>query len=211
MAIARANPVRIPMTERERAGVSESLAHWRGLAKADPTNETARTMAEQLFVAKEAGDALNTLRAVVSPKQAAPSHPSSIKNTRAPEMTENAEKSADAMLRDLRQMNHRIAEVTSMLPEGSRERFTAQASRYLDKIAERIDQQRVQETNDPTRVETQAAVRSPVSEQAQPAAGLAIPIDPMAELRRQQSEMLERLAEDRGQSRDRQRGHEAGD
>lgn len=98
-----------------------------------------------------------------------------------------------------------------MLPEGSRERFTAQASRYLDKMAERIDQQRVQETKDPTRVKTLAGVRSPVSEQAQPAAGPAIPIDQMAELRRQQTEMLERLAQERGQSRDRERGHEAGD
>ncbi|MCA0405238.1 MAG: hypothetical protein LCH39_03700 [Proteobacteria bacterium] len=211
MAIARANPVRIPMTERERAGVSESLEHWRGLAKADPTNETARTMAERLFVAKEAGDALNTLKTALSQKPAISTDPSPINKVRAPEMTENAERSADAMLRDLRQMNQRIAEVTSMLPEGSRERFTAQASRYLDKMAERIDQQRVQETKDPTRVETPVAARSLVSEQAQPAAGPAIPIDPMAELRRQQTEMLERLAQERVQSRDRERGHEAGD
>ncbi len=39
-------------------------------------------------------------------------------------------------------MNQRIAEVTSVLPEGSRQRFTQQATGYLEKIAERIDQQR---------------------------------------------------------------------
>jgi type IV secretory pathway VirD2 relaxase len=160
---ARANPVRIPMTERERAGVKESLEQWRDLAKADPALETAKAMVDRLSVAKEAGDAINALRAVLSPEQVAPSHPSPINNVRAPQMTENAEKSADAMLRDLRLMNQRIAEITSMLPEGAGERFTQQATGYLEKIAERIDQQRVQETKDFTRVETPAAARSPVS------------------------------------------------
>jgi type IV secretion system T-DNA border endonuclease VirD2 len=211
MAIARANPVRIPMTEHERAGVRESLEHWRGLAKDNPAHSTVRAMVDRLSVAKEAGDTINALRAVLSPKQVAPSHTSPINNVRAPEMTENAEKSADAMLRDLRLMNQRIAEVASVLPEGSRQRFTQQATGYLEQIAERIDQQRMQETKDSTRVETPAAARLPLSEQAQPAAGPAIPIDPMAELRRQQIEMLERLAQERGQSKDHQRGHEAGD
>ncbi len=143
---ARANPVRIPMTERERAGVRESLEHWRGMAKADPTNEMARSMVDRLSVAKEAGDALGAFKTSLSPKSAILSHLSANDKSRAPEMTENAERFADTMLRDLRQMNQRIAEVTSMLPEGAREQFTAQASRYLDKIAERIDQQRVLET-----------------------------------------------------------------
>ncbi|MCA3633147.1 MAG: hypothetical protein INF16_10195 [Methylobacterium sp.] len=211
MAIARANPIRIPMTERERAGLCESLEHWRGLAKADPAHETARAMVDRLSVAKEAGYAINALRAVLSPKQVAPSHTSPINKVRAPEMTENAEKSADAMLRDLRQMNQRIAEVTSMLPEGARERFTAQASRYLDKIAERIDQQRVLETKVNVPDGAQVSARTPASQQTQPAFEPGVTIDPLAELRRQQTEMLERLAEERSKSKDRERGHEAGD
>jgi hypothetical protein len=211
MAVARANPVRIPMTERERAGVSESLEHWRSLAKTDPAHETAKAMVDRLSVAKEAGDAINALRAVLSPEQVAPSHPSPINNVRAPEMTENAEKSADAMLRDLRLMNQRIAEVTNLLPEGSRQRFTQQATGYLDRIAERIDQQRVLEAKSPAPAGVQAAVRSPVSDQAQHIPDPKIPIDPLAELRRQQTEMLDRLAQERGRSRDREQGHEAGD
>lgn len=211
MAIARANPVRIPMTERERAVVSESLEHWQSLAKADPTNEMARTMVDRLAGSREAGNAISALRAVLSPKQIAPSHTSTINNVRAPEMTENAEKSADAMLRDLRLMNQRIAEVTNLLPEGARQRFTQQATGYLEKIAERIDQQRAQEAKANVPAGVQAAVRSPVSDQAQPAPEHGVPIDPLAELRRQQTEMLERLAQARGQSRDHERGHEAGD
>jgi len=211
MAIARANPVRIPMTERERAGVRESLEHWRGLAKDDPAHEVARTMVYRLSVAKEAGYAINALRAVLSPKQVAPSHTSPINKVRAPEMTENAEKSADAMLRDLRLMNQRIAEVTSVLPEGSRQRFTQQATGYLEKIAERIDQQRAQEAKANVPDGAQAAARSPASNQTQRIPDPKIPIDPLAELRRQQTEMLDRLAQERGRSRDRKQGHEAGD
>ncbi|WP_284180154.1 relaxase/mobilization nuclease domain-containing protein [Rhabdaerophilum sp. SD176] len=211
MAIARANPIRIPMTGRERAGVSENLEHWQGLAKADPAHEVARAMVDRLSVAKEAGDAINALRAVLSPEQVAPSHPSPNNSVRAPEMTENAEKSADAMLRDLRLMNQRIAEVTNLLPEGSRQRFTQQATGYLEKIAERIDQQQAQEAKANVPAGVQAAARSPVSDQAQPAPEHGVPIDPLAELRRQQTEMLERLAQARGQSRDHERGHEAGD
>jgi type IV secretion system T-DNA border endonuclease VirD2 len=211
MEKARANPVRIPMTERERAGLRESLEHWRGLAKANPAHDVARTMVDRLSVAKEAGDAIDALRAVLPPKQVAPSHPSPINNVRAPEMTENTEKSADAMLRDLRLMNQRIAEVTSVLPEGSRQRFTQQATGYIEKIAERIDQQRVLEAKSPAPVGVQAVVRSPVSDQVQPTPNTKAPIDPLAELRRQQTEMLDRLAQERGRSRDREQGHEAGD
>jgi type IV secretion system T-DNA border endonuclease VirD2 len=211
IAIARANPVRIPMTERERSGVRENLEHWQGLAKADPAHEAARTMVDRLSVAKEAGDAINALKAVLSPKQINPSNPSPIDKVRAPEMTENTEKSADAMLRDLRQMNQRIAEVTTLLPEGARQRFTQQATGYLAKIAERIDQQRTQETKASGPYVAQAAARSHASDQVQPPPNPQVPIGPLAELRRQQTDMLERLAEERGKSKGRERGREAGD
>lgn len=211
MAIARANPVRIPITERERAGLRESLEHWRGLAKADPAHETARAMVDRLSFAKEAGDAISALKAALSPKQTNPSNPSPIDKVRASEMTENTEKSADAMLRDLRQMNQRIAQVTTLLPEGARQRFTQQATGYLAKIAERIDQQRTQETKASGPDVAQAAARSHASDQVQPPPNPQVPIDPLAELRRQQTDMLERLAKERGKSKGRERGHEAGD
>lgn len=99
-------------------------------------------------------------------------------------MTEKAEKSADAMLQDLRLMNQRIAEVTNLLPEGSRQRFTQQATGYLEKIAERIDQKRALETKSPVPVEVRAEARSTVSDQVQARLEPQIPIDPLAELRR---------------------------
>ncbi len=79
------------------AGKSRALA---GLGESRSAHEVARTMVNRLSMAKEAGDAINALRALLPPKQVAPSHTSPINRVREPEMTENAEKSADAMLRD---------------------------------------------------------------------------------------------------------------
>jgi type IV secretion system T-DNA border endonuclease VirD2 len=211
MAIARANPVRIPMTGRERADVQESLEHWRAVAKANPTNETARTMAERLAAAKEAGDMLDTLKTELSPKPAILNHPSANDKCQAPEMTEHTDKSADAMLRDLRQFNQRIAEVTNLLPEGSRQRFTQQATGYLDKIAERIDQQRAHETKADVPNGANVAARTITSDQGRAIPDPQVPFDPLAELRRQQTEMLERLAQERGKSKHRERSDEQGD
>ncbi len=163
-------------------------------------------------MAKEAGDAINALRALLPPKQVAPSHTSPINRVREPEMTENAEKSADAMLRDLRLMNQRIAEVTSVLPEGSRQRFTQQATGYLRERSQsastsngRWKQRRM------CRMEHRLQLDHPRAIKLKRIPDPKIPIDTLAELRRQQTEMLERLAQERGQSRDRERGHEAGD
>jgi type IV secretory pathway VirD2 relaxase len=211
MEMARANPVRIPMTERERVGLRESLEHWRGLSKADPAHKTARAMVDRLYIAKEAGDAISALKAALSPKQLNQSNPSPIDNVRAPEMTENAEKSADAMLRDLRLMNQRIAEVTSVLPEGSRQVFTQQATGYLEKIAERIDQQRALEAKAPVPDASQGTAQAFSTGQTQRGPEAQVPVDPLAELKLQQTEMLDRLARERGLSRNRERGHEAGD
>lgn len=209
MKIARANPVRIPMTERERAGVKESLEHWRGLVNADPAHAAARNMVNRLSAAKEAGDAINALKAVLSPKMTVPAHLSPRDKIGTPVMTESAEKSADAMLRDLRLMNQRIAEVTSLLPEGVRQQFTQQATGYLDKIAERIDQQRAPETKANLPYGGQTVARSPVSDQVQPAFDPKAPIDSLAELKRRQTEMLERLAKERQQAKDHGKAHEA--
>lgn len=291
METARANPIRIPMTERERAGVRESLEHWQSVAKADPAHEIASAMVERLAVAKEAGDAISALKDALSAKATTQaSHQSPPEKAPAPEMTDHSQKSADAMLQDLRLMNQRIADVSAMLPEGSREKFTQRAAGYLEEIAERVDQKRAQEAKAPVREKTQeraaaaplveqaqrvatvevreaqqatrtldraveaerkfegepltaqgasagitrqrafvgeaersasaeqheakaaqAAARSLARDPTQPIPASQVQCDPLAELRRQQAEMLERVAQERGRSKDRERGHEAGD
>lgn len=209
--MARANPVRIPTTERERASLRESLEQWQGLAKADPANETASAMVTRLSAAKAAGDAIKALKGLLSPKATVPAHPSAIDKLRAPEMKQNTEKAADVMLRDLRLMNQRIADAVTTLPEGSRASFTRQATNYLEKIAERIDQKRAQEAKAVVPDAAQGTVGTRASDQFQRETEPQAPIDPIAELKRQQTEMLERLAQERAQSKNRERGHEAGD
>jgi len=143
MERARANPIRIPETERERAGVNESLAHWRSEAKARPENDLARTMAQRLTAANEAGNALTTLKQAATPEDRKPSQ--QVPNeTPAPAMTQQP-KSASDMLQDLRLLNQKAADVAALLPEGSRAKFLERAGTYLEKIAERVDQQRAEE------------------------------------------------------------------
>ncbi|MCA3704386.1 MAG: hypothetical protein INF12_15300 [Methylobacterium sp.] len=209
--VARANPVRIPMTERERAGLRESLEHWRGLAKADPANETASTMVTRLSAAKTAGDVMGALRALASPTATTNANSPPADKVRGPEMTDRPLVSAEAMLRDLRLMNQQIAEVVTALPEGSRANFTRQATTYLEKIAERIDQQRAQEVKAPVPNARQGVAEAFSTGQNHRPPELQAPIDPLAELRRQQTEMLEQLAQERSRSASRDRGHEAGD
>jgi multidrug efflux pump subunit AcrB len=115
------------------------------------------------------------------------------------------------MLRDLRLMNQQIAEVVTALPEGSRANFTRQAAAYLEKIAERIDQQRAQEAKAPVPDVMQGTAQAFSSDQAQSRPEPQAPIDPLSELRRQQTEMLDQLAQERGRSANRDRGHEVWD
>jgi hypothetical protein len=115
------------------------------------------------------------------------------------------------MLRDLRLMNQQIAEVVTALPGGSRANFTLQATVYLEKIAERVDQQRAQEAKAPVPEAALGAVGTFAGDQAQRAPEPQAQIDPLAELRRQQTEMLELLVAERGNSKGREREHEAGD
>jgi len=143
METARANPIRIPETERERAGVKESLEHWRSEAKARPANDLARTMVQRLTAANEAGNALSTIKQAAIPEGRKP-HLQVPNETPAPAMTHQP-KSASDMLQDLRLLNQKAADVAALLPEGSRAKFLERAGTYLEKIAERVDQQRADE------------------------------------------------------------------
>ena len=289
MERARANPIRIPETDRERAGVKESLAHWRAEAKASPESDLAQTMVQRLAAANEAGAALSTLKRAAIPKDRKPSQQAP-NETPAPAMTHQP-KSASDMLQDLRLLNQKAADVAALLPEGTRANFLERAGTYLEKIAERVDQQRAEEAkaqSDRTVQERQAM--APVAEKAQQvarveareaqqaakAAGRAVeverkvegapigesgsavaidqkralmreaekqastenkearaasevarsvavdptkPVQPtagatndhVAEVRRKQAEILERLSRERAQAKVKERGHEQGD
>jgi len=150
METARTNPIRIPETERERIGVKESLEHWRSEAKASPENEFARGMVQRLTAAHEAGALLKDLKRVAVPTSevAQPRMVSSSQKAAherpAPAMTQHP-KSAAEMQDDLRSLNQKVADVTALLPEGSRSKFVERAGTYLEKIASSVDQQCAEE------------------------------------------------------------------
>jgi len=176
MATARANPIRIPETDRERAGVKESLAHWRTEAEASPESDLARTMVQRLSAANEAGATLTSLKQASAtqaatpedskPNQQAPNEPP------APAMTHQP-KSASDMLQDLRLLNQKAADVAALLPEGSRAKFLERAGTYLEKIAERVDLQRAEEAKAQTeRTAKERQPMAPVVEKAEQVAKL---------------------------------------
>jgi type IV secretion system T-DNA border endonuclease VirD2 len=139
METARANPIRIPMSERERQGLQESLNHWQAEAKSQPRNVGIQDMVQRLSVANEAGQVLYALGAVArSPELSAATALQSRQTFQEQSMPGNA----DDMLRDLGALNARMAEVSALLPEGSRQIFNERAARQLELIAENVDHQR---------------------------------------------------------------------
>jgi hypothetical protein len=77
-------------------------------------------------------------------------------------------KSAADMLHDLRLMNQRVADVSAMLPEGSRARFQERAASAIERIAERVDQQRAAEAKEAAQRETvDSTAKAELSKDAQ--------------------------------------------
>ena len=311
IATARANPIRIPETGRDRAEVAESLKRWQAAAKETQANSNVHAMVQRLTTAKAAGEVLGELkdaakgelsRSATGTREACQqgskteSTSTSDASTAKPQFHNERPapmpKSSADMLHDLRLMNQRVADVSAMLPEGSRAKFQERAASAMERIAERVDQQRAAEAKEAAQQqarETMAkaelskdvqmvAVReqreaaqaqrladrtveaerkaetAPMSQQGKPAeieqsratvreaernaaregqearsaadAARSIAInptkpvrapaaiaalDPVAEIRRKQTEILERLTQERGTAKDRERGHEAGE
>lgn len=151
METARANPVRVPQTERQRAGVRESFEHWQAETKADPANALARNMVERLGAAHAAGTVLHDLKlaakgaargdAEVDRAVGSPAAPSA-KPNRAPA------RSADQLSEDLQLLNKQVNEASALLPANSRAGFLKQTEVHLNQLAERVDRQRSQEAEE---------------------------------------------------------------
>jgi len=311
IATARANPIRIPETSRDRAVVTESLKSWQAAAKDVQANSSIHAMVQRLSAAKAAGEVLGELRDAAKgevSRSATGTRDASLQRSRT-ENTPTSDtlaaisqshnehpapmpKSAADMLHDLRLMNQRVADVSAMLPEGSRARFQERAASAMERIAERVDQQRTAEVKEAAQQEAKESMAkaelsrdaqqvaakeqreatqaqrlvdraveaerkvetAPLSQQGKPAeieqsratvreaernaaregqearsavdAARSIAddptkpvsappatksVDPVAEIRRKQAEILERLTQERGQAKDREHGHEAGD
>ena len=238
VAIARANPVRIPMTERERAGLHENLEHWRAEAKASPHDDLARSMVQRLNAAHEAGKVFQDLKQIAGFENPRTSAPMIIANERLASDMTHPPRSATDMLQDLQALNKQVANVTVLLPEGSRAKFIERAGTFLETIASKVDQRRLEEA----RIESEQKLgeRQPVTHgtnkteeagsreipgiqnarttarQVAPGTSASILLDtrpgaPLEAIRRQQAEMLERFVKERQQAKGQDKGHEAGE
>lgn len=147
MATARSNPVRIPQTERERAGVKQSLDHWQSEVKADPASAVARNMVERLSAAHAAGSVLHDLRVATG---AAAHKAKGQGETRMPcpypvPETVASAKNATEQEEHLLLLNKQVNEASTLLPAGSRAKFLEQTEAHLNTLAARLDDRRERE------------------------------------------------------------------
>lgn len=151
METARANPVRVPQTERERTGVRESFEHWQAEAEADPANTLARNMVERLEAAHAAGTVLHDLK--LAAKRAARGD-AEVDRAGGPRADSSATaderpvKSADQLAEDLQLLNKQVNEASALLPANSRAPFLKQTEEHLSQLAEWVDRRRSQEAEE---------------------------------------------------------------
>lgn len=180
MEAARADPPRVPESPRQVARLEESLTRWREVAKAEPENRIAGEMLARLSAARAAGEVIGQLRAAANGWDHRATHDAGDTSTGVPssgrpdtdrhqagsiqtyppqtnsEYPAPMSKPASEMLADLRLMNRRVAEVSAMLPEGSRQPFLDRTASAMERIAERVDQQRAAEAKEAARQDANA-------------------------------------------------------
>lgn len=131
IATARANPIRIPETDKQRNVVNESLGVWSKLAEQQPLNQIAAWTANRLTQATICGKVLFEM--------------SRISNTfgRGKEM---AEATADQMRDDLRALNSQIDKASDNLSGESKQQFMSRTAGVMETLALRTDLQRMKES-----------------------------------------------------------------
>jgi type IV secretion system T-DNA border endonuclease VirD2 len=127
---ARTNPVRIPITERQRQVVNASLGVWSAMAKQEPQNAIALGMTDRLSLSFAAGQVLATVEQTTKIYQ---------REDSAMAIT------AARMTSDLQTLNKLVNTVAEKLPPESRRAFTERSGEYLEIMAGRLDLQRQKE------------------------------------------------------------------
>lgn len=127
---ARANPIKLPTSERDRRVVSESRIAWSAVAREQPENRAAKDMLERLNMAQTVGNILHTIEKRVD-HLITEDHGMAI--------------TSQQMARDLRLMNEAVSRTTDVLDGETKQQFRQTSSRYLETLANRIDLQRAHE------------------------------------------------------------------
>lgn len=130
IAVARSNPIRLPMSPPDRRAVNESVLAWRTVAAEQPANPQAKDMLERLLLAQAVGGILQAI------------------GKRVEHLTrENAAMTitSEQMAKDLRVMNEAVSRTSDLLDGKTKQQFRETSARYLETLANRIDLQRAQE------------------------------------------------------------------
>lgn len=130
IAVARSNPIRLPMSPPDRRAVNESVVAWRTVAAEQPANPQAKDMLERLLLAQAVGGILQAI------------------GKRVEHLTKEDATMAitsEQMAKDLRVMNEAVSRTSDLLDGQSKQQFRETSARYLETLANRIDLQRVQE------------------------------------------------------------------
>ncbi|WP_089172939.1 relaxase/mobilization nuclease domain-containing protein [Bosea sp. AS-1] len=130
IAVARSNPIRLPMSPPARAAVNESVVAWRAVAAEQPENPQAKDMLERLLLAQAVGGILQAI------------------GKRVEHLTKEDVAMAitsEQMAKDLRVMNEAVSRTSDLLDGQTKQQFRETSARYLETLANRIDLQRAQE------------------------------------------------------------------
>jgi type IV secretion system T-DNA border endonuclease VirD2 len=144
--IARTNPIRMPVSERQLAVANDSASTWRQLAREEPQSVTASALAQRMQFSQAGGQAIVSLvnQAIIT---------QTARSSAMPII-------AAQMRSDLKLLNEAVDNVGAFLPADTRAAFFERSGRYLEKLAARVDMQQEFEAKS-----SQAAL-APVVEQA---------------------------------------------
>jgi len=131
IAVARSNPIRLPMSPPDCRAVNESVVAWRTVAAEQPANPQAKDMLERLLLAQAVGGILQAIGKRVE----------HLANKEDPAMAITSEQ----MAKDLRAMNEAVSRTSDLLDGQTKQQFRETSARYLETLANRIDLQRAQE------------------------------------------------------------------
>ncbi len=125
MTVARINPARFAVTEKQRRTANSDLVEWQSITISQPNNLIAADNVTRLSEALMAGAAIRDILAMSK--------------------GEISMANSQAMSDTLARMNRTVEQASDSLTEKSRQAFTERASKVLTSYAARVDLQRLAE------------------------------------------------------------------
>jgi type IV secretory pathway VirD2 relaxase len=131
IAVARENPIKLPLSDADRHAASEGLKAWSAVAQEDSSSAVAAEMVQRLRMAQALGGMIHNIEKRLLHWLGKEDKPVAI--------------TSEQMAKDLRAMNEAVSRTTDLLDGATKVRFRETSARYLETLAMRVDFQRMQE------------------------------------------------------------------